>query len=47
MRSWPEHEELYLLPGMVMKTSDDHFVISQMQLARLNSTTGSTYCSAS
>ena len=30
----------YLLPGMVMKTSkSDHFVISQMQLARLNSTT--------
>jgi branched-chain amino acid transport system substrate-binding protein len=30
----------YLLPGMVMKTSKtDHFVISQMQLARLNSTT--------
>ena len=30
----------YLLPGIVMKTSKtDHFVISQMQLARLNSTT--------
>ena len=30
----------YLLPGIVMKTSkSDHFVISQMQLARLNSTT--------
>ena len=30
----------YLLPGMVMKTSKtDHFVISQMQLARLNSAT--------
>ena len=30
----------YLLPGMVMKTSkSDHFVISQMQLARLNSAT--------
>ena len=30
----------YLLPGIVMKTSkSDHFVISQMQLARLNSAT--------
>ena len=30
----------YLLPGIVMKTSkSDHFVISQMQLARLNSST--------
>jgi len=30
----------FLLPGVAMKTSkSDHFVISQMQLARLNSTT--------
>ena len=30
----------YLLPGVVMKSSKtDHFIISQMQLARLNSTT--------
>ncbi len=31
-------EKFYLLPGIVMKTSKtDHFTISQMQLARLNS----------
>ena len=30
----------FLLPGMVQKTSKtDHFVISQMQLQRYNSTT--------
>jgi hypothetical protein len=33
-------KSFYLLPGIVMKTSkSDHFPISQMQLARLNSST--------